>query len=125
MQEAIHAAAQDAGHAALGVAHAAYSPVAIKEGWGLVVSSGGPETAVQVTQSSALFPVVEYPTRPHVILGHGGPLAWQQGGTTHFAWRVQHPGTPGKGRVPGLLAFLTRTFDQAVTARLAALLGAG
>lgn len=122
LHAALGQAAQDAGQVALGHSQDSYSPVAIREGWGLVVAQGVGETLVQITQASDLFPVVEYPTRPHDI--RGNPLHFVVGGQDIFTTIVHHPGTPGKNRIPEQAAVLGRAFEDAVGRHITPLLQA-
>jgi len=76
-----------------------------------------PYTELRLFQRDPLFPYVEYPTRPHLIVPRaGGWLRWVAGGSAHFARTVHHPGTKGRNVIDPILAAAAPRFAAIVTA---------
>ncbi len=121
VRQAIQAAARAAGQQGQRRAVAAYSPPAIKAGWALHTTTS-PAIRITVENPVPLLLWVEEPTRPHVIQARfKRALAWSGG--AHPVKAVQHPGTPGKHRIPGLAAELGRLFEAQLDKRVTPLLG--
>lgn len=77
-----------------------------------------PVTAIRLVNTSPLFAVVEYPTRPHTIVPRTGRfLVFTVNGRKVFARSVAHPGTKGRLAIDPI-------FQQAETAFTGALIRA-
>lgn len=115
-QAAVRAAGAQAQRKAIG----AYSPEVIKKGWKLstrTVSILG----ITVFNEEPLALWVEEPTKPHIIRARvKKALFWE--GAAHPVRGVQHPGTPGKHRLPQLLEHLGRAFEAQIAKRVTPLL---
>jgi hypothetical protein len=122
IRKAEQAAVRAAGRQARTKAIGAYSPPAIKAGWELQTRTVG-SILIEVRNPVPLARMVEEPTKPHEIVPHSKKaLHWGGPGGDVFATRVHHPGTKGKGRLPGLLNHLASSFEAQITKRVTPLL---
>ena len=122
IRKAEQAAVRAAGAQALRRARGAYSPPAIRAGWLLSTRTVG-LLSVAVTNPVPLATWVEDGTRPHdIVPTTKKALHWGGPGGDVFATRVQHPGTPGKHRLPALQAHLAASFEAQIAKRVTPLL---
>lgn len=119
IKAAVQAAVRGAGRQSQRQAVNAYSPRPIKDHWTLATKTT-PILQITVGNTEPLAGWVENPTRPHDIPGaFGYKLPFGIGGRFNGKF---HPGTPGKHRLPGLLAALGGLFEGQIARRVPPLL---
>lgn len=81
-----------------------------------VTSSVQPVIQVRLVQTHPLFPMVEYPTRAHVIEPRNARvLRFTINGRVVYARRVHHPGTKGRQVMDPLFQQAADAFGRALT----------
>lgn len=122
LRAAVQAAVRGAGLQAQRQAIKAYSPPVIQAGWALTTRTV-PRIAITVSNTEPLAAYVENETKPHDIPGaFGYKPPFGVGGRFNGKF---HPGTPGKHRLPGLLAHLAASFEAQIARRVTPLLQGG